>query len=316
MKPSRIGSGGFRGAVSRTLHRLQRPSRLGWFAGESLRQVRDLHAAAQGKVATLLKSLGTSLDGLSWEEVRRRQRRFGLNELVPERSPKCHVQWIRSFKNPLVALLAALGVVAILTHDLKTASVIGVMLTISVLLRFVQESRTTHTAEPLRAMVRNSATVTRNVVRRPRDGLMIGKSTGLPTQNGKQKVPLRELVPGDIVHLSAGDMIPADVRLVLSSDLFVSQEMLTGESMPVKKGELPIQSIGANEQRLELSYKDLLGMNNLCFMGTSVISGTATAVVLATGSRTYLGALARGLDGGRVATSFERGISTVSRLLV
>jgi Mg2+-importing ATPase len=91
--------------------------------------------------------------------------------------------------------------------------------------------------------------------------------------------------------------------------------MLTGESMPVEKSELLVQNVGANGRRPELDHTDLLGVDNLCFMGTNVISGTATAVVLATGGRTYYGAMARGLIGRRASTSFERGISEVSRLL-
>ena len=137
----------------------------------------------------------------------------------------------------------------------------------------------------------------------------------LLARHGKREVPRRELVPGDIVHLSAGDIVPADVRLVLSRDLFVNQAMLTGESMPVEKSELLVQNVGANGRRPELDHTDPLEVSNLCFMGTNVISGTATAVVLATGGRTYYGAMARGLIGRRASTSFERGISDVSRRL-
>ncbi|MGZ6053516.1 MAG: cation-transporting P-type ATPase, partial [Isosphaeraceae bacterium] len=120
MSLSRIVSGGFGGAVYRTLDCLRRPSGAGGFAGQSSPQARELHAAAQGRVSTLLKSLGTSLDGLSSDEVRRRQRKFGLNEVVHERPPRWHVQILRAFKNPFIALLGALGAVAFLTHELKT----------------------------------------------------------------------------------------------------------------------------------------------------------------------------------------------------
>ena len=295
MSLSRIVLGGFGGAVYRNLDRLRRPSGAGGFAGQSSRQVRDLHAAAQGRVSTLLKSLGTSLDGLSSDEVRRRQRKFGLNEVVHERPPRWHVQILRAFKNPFIALLGVLGAVAFLTHELKTASIIEAMVLISVLLRFVQEYRSTHAAERLKAGVRNTAMVTRSEVRWPGYGPRTWEAVRLLAEQGKREVPRRELVPGDIVHLSAGDIVPADVRLVLSTDLFVNQAMLTGESMPVEKSELLVQIVGANGRRPELDHTDPLEVNNLCFMGTNVISGTATAVVLATGDRTYYGAMARGL---------------------
>ena len=212
-------------------------------------------------------------------------------------------------------LCSALGAVAFLMHELKTASIIEAMVLISVLLRFVQEYRSTHAAERLKARVRNTAMVTRIEVRRPGYGPRTWEAVRLLAQHGKREVPRRELVPGDIVHLSAGDIVPADVRLVLSRDLFVNQAMLTGESMPVEKSELLVQNVGANGRRPELDHTDPLEVNNLCFMGTNVISGTATAVVLATGGRTYYGAMACGLIGRRAFTSFERGISDVSRRL-
>ena len=167
MSLSRIISGGFGGAVYRTLDRLRRPSGAGGFGGQSSRQVRDLHAAAQGRVSTLLKSLGTSLDGLSSDEVRRRQRKFGLNEVVHERLPRWHVLILRAFQNPFIVLLGVLGAFAFLTHELKTVAIIVAMVLFSVLLRFVQEYRSTHAAERLKAKVRNTATVTRSEVHRP-----------------------------------------------------------------------------------------------------------------------------------------------------
>ncbi|MGO8896852.1 MAG: cation-transporting P-type ATPase [Isosphaeraceae bacterium] len=355
MSLSRIVSGGFGGAVYRTLDCLRRPSGAGGFAGQSSPQARELHAAAQGKVSTLLKSLGTSLDGLSSDEVRRRQRKFGLNEVVHERPPrwhvqgssgdkcecrgkrpspskkahksrdartkkrKSHVQILRAFKNPFIALLGALGAVAFLTHELKTASIIEAMVLISVLLRFVQEYRSTHAAERLKARVRNTATVTRSEVRRPGYGPRTWEAVRLPARHGKREVPRRELVPGDIVHLSAGDIVPADVRLVLSRDLFVNQAMLTGESMPVEKSELLVQNVGANGRRPELDHTNPLEVNNLCFMGTNVISGTATAVVLATGDRTYYHAadeshVDAGTGRGAVAVTPRNGRNRGTRL--
>ncbi|MGZ3335818.1 MAG: P-type ATPase, partial [Isosphaeraceae bacterium] len=309
MSLSRIVSGGFGGAVYRTLDCLRRPSGAGGFAGQSSPQARELHAAAQGKVSTLLKSLGTSLDGLSSDEVRRRQCKFGLNEVVYERPPRWHVQILRAFKNPFIALLGALGAVAFLTHELKTASIIEAMVLISVLLRFVQEYRSTHAAERLKARVRNTAMVTRSEVRRPGYGPRTWEAVRLLAQHGKREVPRRELVPGDIVHLSAGDMIPADVRVLTAKDLFVSQSALTGESLPVEKwpvvSDLPAAAKAA-----------LPELATICFMGTSVVSGTATAVVVATGGRTYFGSMAKSIVGRRQLTSFDKGVNSVSWLLI
>jgi len=316
MSLSRVVSGGFREAVSRILDRLCRPSRAGGFEGQSSHQASDLHAAAQGNVSTLLKSLGTSLDGLTSEEAWHRQHKFGFNELVHERRPSWVVHIIKAFKNPVSILLVVVGAVAFLAHSLKTASIFGAIVLMSVLLRFVQEYRSTHAAERLKAKVRNTATVTRSEVRRLGSGPRTREAVRLLARHGKQEIPRRELVPGDIVHLSAGDIVPADVRLVLSSGLFVNQAVLTGVSMPAEKLELLVQKAAANGRRPELESTDPLEVNNLCFMGTYVISGMATAVVVATGRRTYYGAMGRELIGRRAPTNSGRSISDASRLLI
>ena len=190
------------------------------------------------------------------------------------------------------------------------------MVLISVLLRSVQEYRSSTAAERLKAMVRNTATVTRREVRSLRDGPKTWEAIKVLGRHGRVEVPVRELVPGDIVHLSAGDMVPADVRLVLCKDLFVSQAVLTGESMPVEKSDLPVPYEPTDGRKQSPERRNPLSMCNLCFMGTNVISGTATAVVLATGNSTYFGSMARRLVGWRVMTSFDRGVSSVSWLLI
>ncbi len=125
-----------------------------------------------------------------------------------------------------------------------------------------------------------------------------------------------ELVVGDIVRLSAGDMIPADIRLIESRDLFISQAVLTGEALPVEKYD----TLGAvrekSAKRIAADQQDLLELPNICFMGTNVVSGTATAVVVATGARTYFGSLARSIVGSRAQTAFDRGVNSVSWLLI
>jgi len=164
---------------------------------------------------------------------------------------------------------------------------------LSTLLRFWQEFRSNKAAEELKAMVSSTAAVLRAGMQRP------------------QEIPISTLVPGDIVYLSAGDMIPADVRLVTAKDLFVSQAMLTGESIPVEKYQLaPAKSDTSSDSRSPLEQQ------TACFMGTNVVSGTAIAVVGATGNSTYFGAVARDIAGARPLTSFDKGISRVSWMLV
>jgi Mg2+-importing ATPase len=143
-------------------------------------------------------------------------------------------------------------------------------------------------------MVRNTATATR----RASDG-----------HGERIEVPVGELVAGDIVHLGAGDMVPADLRLLAAKDLFISQAILTGESLPVEKAP-------PSAREPEEASPSPLDLPGVCYMGTNVVSGSATAVVVATGARTYLGSLARGLAGERVQTSFDRGVRGVSWLLI
>src|SRR5271156_2237558 len=160
------------------------------------------------------------------------------------------------------------------------------MLVLGVALRFLQEARADAAAAKLKAMIHVTATVIR-------DGNV-------------REMPLRDLVPGDIIKLAAGDMIPGDVRIITSKDLFVSQGSLTGESLPVEKFHDP-------EPETEVSATEL---KNTCFMGTSVESGTATAVVVITGVQTYFGSMAKSITGERVLTSFDQGLNRFTWLMI
>jgi len=180
--------------------------------------------------------------------------------------------------------------------------VIGAMVLLSTLIRFVQESRSHRAAESLRAMVSNTATVLR-----PQAGPPV--TTAAPASRPEPKgseVPLRTLVPGDLVVLSAGDMLPADCRVLVAKDLFIAQAALTGESLPVEKFA---EQRGGAQGPLEQS--------NLVFMGTNVVSGSATALVVATGDRTYFGTLAAKVTATDPApTAFQAGVNSVSWLLI
>jgi Mg2+-importing ATPase len=229
------------------------------------------------------RKLDTGQRGLSVEEVERRRAEFGPNEI----SQKKGGFWLRMFHrfaNPLVLQLLVIALVSFLVGDLEAALVVAAMLLISVALSVVQEERSGMAAEKLQAMVRTTA----NVIREGREA----------------EVPLAEIVPGDLVVLDAGSLVPADLRLTSAKDFFVSQSALTGESLPVEKAPAAQRAGTA----LELA--------NACFQGSSVLSGTARGLAVNTGERTYFGALARKLGARRSLTSFDRGIAGFSWLMV
>ena len=248
----------------------------------------------------LLTALDTTLAGLDEEQIEARLHRDGANEVSHEKPPHWSVQLLRAFKNPFIIVLLVLAGVELATDDSDITGpiIIAVMVGISVLLSFTQEYRSSHAAEKLKAMVRNTATV----MRRASDG-----------HSEQLEVPVAELVAGDIVHLGAGDMVPADLRLLTAKDLFISQAILTGESLPVEKSAPARLHDASTAASVPTNPLDV---PTVCYMGTNVISGTATAVVVATGARSYLGSLAHSMSGQRVQTSFDRGVNSVSWLLI
>ena len=210
-----------------------------------------------------LAALEAQRAGLTEEEVERRRELYGRNDVAHEKPPAWYAQLLHAFANPFNILLAVLATVSALTGDDKAVIVIGLMVTLSTGLRFVQEYRSTKSAEALRALVRTSTAVERDGDEFP---------TGSTPAQRRREIAMDELVPGDIIYLSAGDMIPADLRILQAKDLFVSQSSLTGEALPVEKSD----SATAPDKPLSLTE-----LPTICFMGTSVISGTATAVVAA-----------------------------------
>lgn len=228
----------------------------------------------------------TAAVGLSVTEAANRLAEVGPNVVAESRHRGWPWRLLTAARNPLVILLAVLAALSFATEDVDGGAVMTLMVLLGVLLRFVQESRADLAAEKLKAMIRVTATVVRG--------------------GEEAEVPLRELVPGDVVKLSAGDMIPADLRIVTSNDLFVAQAALTGESLPVEKLDLP-------ETRAGLGPMEFA---NTCFLGTSVESGAATGVVLATGPRTYFGSMAGSMTGPLAATSFDRGVRDFTWLMI
>ncbi|MBI3791736.1 MAG: magnesium-translocating P-type ATPase [Gemmatimonadetes bacterium] len=236
-----------------------------------------------------LASLGTRATGLTADEVRAARARDGVNRIAHEAPPTIAQLLWRGVANPFSGVLVVIAVLSGVTGDLRTTIVITAMIVLSAVLRVVQEHRSHEAAAALKALVHTRAAVTR-------------AGGAEPTE-----IPMDDIVRGDIVHVSAGDMIPADVRLLTSKDLFLSQSALTGESLPVEKEAQPDPARAA---------APALEQPTLAFMGTSVVSGAATAVVVATGDRTVLGLTARGVAGARPPTAFDAGVRSVSWLLV
>src|SRR6185369_3934766 len=264
-------------------------------ASASLAQA--LLAVARADVPAALARLHSHADGLSAREAAARLARDGPNEVAHEKPLSWwHHLW-QCYRNPFNLLLTALAVLSYLSHDAKATVVIGLMVVFSTIIRFVQEGRSHRAAESLKAMVSNTATVIRRGSGAP------AAATQPPPH---REIPLRKLVTGDLVVLSAGDMIPADCRVLVARDLFVAQAAMTGESAPVEKFA---------DRRGET--QDPLEQSNLVFMGTNVVSGSATALVVATGSRTYFGALAlRAAATDGTPTAFQAGVNSVSWLLI
>jgi Mg2+-importing ATPase len=246
----------------------------------------------------VLEALATTRNGLTEDEVEARRERFGRNEVAHEKPPTWYAELARAFANPFNFLLTTLAIVSGVTGDQEAMIVIGVMVLFSTSLRFVQEFRSNKSALALRALVRTST-----AVEREGDEFVPGSSPAMR----RREIPMDELVPGDIVYLSAGDMVPADVRLLSAKDLFVAQSALTGEAIPVEK---------MDHTEPPPTPPALTEVPTICFMGTSVVSGTATAAVVLTGSNTSFGRMAKGLVGRRVETAFDVGVRQVSWLFI
>ena len=222
--------------------------------------------------------------GLTQEEAEVLLAQNGPNEIATEKRESSIRRFLTSLRNPLVLLLLFLATVSYATGDLRATIVILVMVLLGVVLRFFQEERADRAAEKLKKLVGSTATVIRD---------------GVP-----HEIPFAKLVVGDLVHLAAGDMVPADVRVVQAKDLFLNQAALTGESMPVEKKPVNVPSQNTPDAP------------DLFFLGSSVESGSASAVVVTTGARTYLGQLASSIAGSSPATSFDRGINQFTWLMI
>jgi P-type Mg2+ transporter len=235
--------------------------------------------------------LQSAPEGLSATEAAERLAKFGPNLVARERKATIPEEiWSRA-RNPLNALLLTLAIVSYFLGDVRAAVVIATMVVLAITTAFLQEHRSNEAAARLRAMVHTTASVRRNPC---------------PPDDPFGEIPMDRLVPGDVVRLSAGDMIPADLRLLDAKDLFINQSALTGESMPAEKHAAASTS----------NCDDAFDLPNLCFMGANVVSGYGTGVVLQTGAATFFGQLAHEIAGRRVPTAFDLGINRFTWLMI
>ena len=265
-------------------------------------QDRRIHFAATHSIKETLKSLNTKLEGLGEKEIASSRFANGNNKITHEKKKPLAKRLASAFINPFTGILFCLAFVSTITDmilpmlslfgsipedfDCLTTVIILTMVMISGTLRFVQESRSGNAAEKLLAMITTTCTVDRR-------------------EGGTQEIPLDEAVVGDIVHLSAGDMIPADVRVLEAKDLFISQSSLTGESEPIEK-----------TSHTSEPQETVTDCTNIVFIGSNVISGSAVAAIVAVGDNTLFGSMASAVAGEAVETSFTKGVNAVSWVLI
>lgn len=259
--------------------------------------ITKLRNASRSDLNFVYAMLESSEKGITKQTSDERLKKFGFNEVQHDKAPSWLNQLFKAFINPFIFILLVIAIISFIVdvwmatpeeRDYKTIVMVAVMVLFSALLRFSQEFRSNRAADKLKSMVKTTATVLRKFI-------------------GKREIAMTQLVPGDILYLSAGDMIPADCRIIQSKDLFVSESMLTGEALPVEKTFLAIR---------DADSKQPIDLNNLCFMGTNVVSGTAKAIVVVTGNYTYFGSISKTILGSRPETAFDIGINKVSYLLI
>lgn len=251
------------------------------------------------KERELFELLETKIDGITQKEAEERIEEYGYNEISYGNGITLRKRLFDAFINPFSLVLIVLAIVSFFTDyvipsngdkDLTTVIIITIMVTLSGVLRIIQEGKSNKAGEKLKEMIKTTSAVIR-------DG-------------EEREIPMEEIVVGDIIRLNAGDMIPADVRIIFSKDLFISESSMTGESEVVEK----FSKLSEETRNKEiLSHFEL---ENLAFMGTNVTSGTATAIVLSTGNDTVLGNMADTITEKREMTNFDKGVNSVSMLLI
>ncbi len=235
-----------------------------------------LHKFAENEPSFAISELGSNVGGLNEQEAKKRLKIYGTNDIADEKKTNHFLKFFEILKSPLNLLLLGLAVVSFMVGDMKSFGVIVLMVSLSVVLNFYQETKAAIAADKLKAIIHTKTTVVRNGI--------------------KREILLRQVVPGDIVSLYSGVIIPGDLRLISSKDLFINQAMLTGESLPVEK----------HVTDSKLNEKGIIEFCNLCFLGTSVESGVAEAIVLNTGKKTYLGSVAQDINKNDHVSDFNK----------
>lgn len=278
----------------------QSPARRG---NQAAGQQQWLRHAATATMPELFRELNSSEEGLAAERVDAAREFYGANAVAQATKRPLPLRLLAAFADPFTYILMFIAAVSVLTdwifatgadRDLSTPLIIGTMVLVSGVLRFIQDEKSTVAAEALAEMVESYAEV-------ERDG------------DGGNETPIDEIVIGDVVHLSSGDVVPADLRIFSARDLFVSQASLTGESEPVEKRASLAADASATAAASAPALTDL---ESLAFMGSTVISGNARGIVVATGARTMFGEATGTLAGRKRETSFDAGIKSTSRLLM
>ncbi len=238
----------------------------------------------------LMMEFRTSANGLTFEDAEQRLEEFGENKVDVKKPDPWYSVLIKSFMDPFIYVLVGLLVVSALTKDYEAVIVMGTMIIVSAVIRFIQDFKAQQESLALQDLVKHTCAVKR--------------------EGEIKERPMEEIVPGDVVYLSAGDMIPADSVLIWTKDLFVNQSSLTGESMPIEKYET------SKQETLEIDDSSAIDLSNLIFMGTDVLSGQGEAIILKTGQQTFFGDIAKQASGKRDLTNFDRDLNHISKLLL
>ncbi|MDP4109358.1 MAG: magnesium-translocating P-type ATPase [Bacillota bacterium] len=256
----------------------------------------ELLLASNEDQNALFRRFSASLNGYDEDVVEDARDKYGKNEITHQKGDSLSKRLFNAFINPFTVVLFILAAISLFTDIIlaspadknpRSVIIVAVMVLLSGLLRFVQETRSGREAEKLGEMVKTTIMVRRNPC-------------------GKVEIPISEVVVGDIIILAAGDMVPADVRILQAKDLFISQSSLTGESEPIEKFAQINGETGKNP----------LDRSNLAFMGSNVISGSAVAIAVAVGDKTVFGSMARQITAEKTSTSFEKGVNSVSWILI
>ncbi|MHC5248016.1 magnesium-translocating P-type ATPase [Enterococcus sp. LJL120] len=256
----------------------------------NLKQTKDqeLKKLALLSERELMMELRTSINGLTEADAKERLEEYGANVVSAQKPVPAVLLFLKAFNDPFVFVLVLLAIVSLATGDIEAAVVMGIMILASVIITFIQEYRSQKASQELKELIENTSAVTRD--------------------SSTREIPMDEIVPGDLITLATGDMIPADAVLIWTKDLFVNQSSLTGESMPVEKF--------VDAKLTETDELSALDMQDLVFMGTDVLSGQGKAIILKTGQNTFFGDIAKSATSQRGKTSFDVGLTKISKLLL